>query len=80
MKKFLLKRAAFSYNHPPKLIKVMEFMETSYSVDRGKNSIGLQAHSLPLYMSHETYRGGSECAFNPFDKNYIMLFSHFKLN
>ena len=36
---------------------------------------------FPLFMSHETYGGGRECAFSPFDfvplsKNYIMLFSH----
>ena len=36
-------------------------------------------------MSHETCRGVSECAFSPIDfgplsKNYIMLFSHYKLS
>jgi len=36
---------------------------------------------FPLYMSHETYRGGRECALSPFvfeplSKSYIMLFSH----
>ena len=33
-------------------------------------------------MSHETYKGGRECAcspidFEPLSKNYIMLFSHY---